>query len=259
MLRKRIIFTLIYDHEYFMQSRNFRLQKVGNLTWLERNYKFQEIAFSLDELIVLDATKGKKSIEMFATTISKLVNDAFIPIAAGGGIRSVEDAELLFRSGADKIVLNSILLEDPVLVEVLVKTYGSQSIVASVDYKLNNGTEEVYIHDGSVKIEMELEGYLKYIESLNVGEIYLNSIDKDGTGFGYDFITINNIKDKINLPLIIAGGAGNEKHLIDGLKLSGVSAVATANLFNFIGDGLPIARKHIINSGENIANWDVNN
>jgi len=258
MLRKRIIFTLIYSDEYFMQSRNFRLQKVGNLLWLERNYKFQKIATSLDELIVLNATKNHKSIDKFAATITKLVNDVFIPIAAGGGIRTLEDAELLFKSGADKIVLNSVLIENPKLVEDLVKTYGSQSVVASIDYKFVDGSNEVYINDGSKKIEFSLENYISYIEKLNVGEIYLNSIDKDGTGFGYDFDTIKELKDNVNLPLIIAGGAGNESHLIEGIKLDGVSAVATANLFNFIGDGLPIARKHIIESGENIAQWDVN-
>lgn len=259
MLRKRIIFTLIYSNGFFMQSRNFRLQKVGNLKWLEQNYKFQKIAFSLDELIVLDATKENKSIKNFAATIANLVNDVFIPIAAGGGIRSLADAELLFKSGADKIVLNTTLLENPDLVCDLVKQYGSQSIVASVDYRCIEKVNIAYIHDGSQRIDMGLEEYLQYIDSLNVGEVYLNSIDKDGTGFGYDFQSIDNLKENINLPLIIAGGAGNEKHLIEGLNLNGVSAVATANLFNFIGDGLPNARREIISSGENIADWDVNN
>ena len=258
MLRKRIIFTLIYANGFFNQSRNFRLQKVGNLNWLERNYKFEKIAFSLDELIVLDASRGQKSIKSFAVTISKLVNDVFIPIAAGGGIRSMEDAELLFNNGADKIVLNSVLYQNPKLVTELINTYGAQSIVASIDYKSNNGINEVYINNASLKIPLNLEDYIKYIEQLNVGEIYLNSIDKDGTGFGYDFETINKLDELINLPLIIAGGAGNEKHLMEGLKIERVNAVATANLFNFIGDGLPLARKHIIDSGENIANWNAN-
>lgn len=259
MLRKRIIFTLIYSNGYFMQSRNFRLQKVGNLTWLERNYKFQKIAFSLDELIVLNASKENKSMENFAVTISKLVNDVFIPVAAGGGIRSLADAELLFNSGADKIVLNTVLIENPSLVKELVRTYGAQSIVASIDYRNNAGINEVYTNDGSVKIDLNLQDYISYTESLNVGEIYLNSIDKDGTGFGYDFENIMKLEDRVNLPLIIAGGAGNERHLIDGLGIEGVGAVATANLFNFIGDGLPNARRHILASGENIANWNVDN
>ena len=232
MLRKRIIFTLIYSENYFMQSRNFRLQKVGNLDWLKKNYKFQNIAFSLDELIILNASKSQKNITDFAKTISNIVNEVFIPVAAGGGIMSLKDAELLFNSGADKVVLNTSLIENPDLVKILVHKFGSQSIVSSIDYRMLH----VYIKDGTVKIDLTLLEYIKYLESLEVGEIYLNSIEKDGTGFGYDFDTINNLANKINLPLIIAGGAGNESHLYDGLTLSSVSAVATANIFNFIGN-----------------------
>lgn len=259
MLRKRIIFALIYADGFFMQSRNFRLQKVGDLNWLEKNYKFQQISFSLDELIVLNASRNNKSMEKYADTISNLVNDVFIPIAAGGGIRGMEDAELLFNSGADKIVLNSVLFLNPDLVRALIKRYGTQSIVASIDYKKINGKFEVFIQNGTTKIDMNLWQYIQYLENLEVGEIYLNSIEKDGTGFGYDFETIIEYESKIQIPLIIAGGAGNELHLIKGLEIQNVSAVATANLFNFMGNGLPNARKIIIESGENIANWNVDN
>ncbi|WP_276091108.1 HisA/HisF-related TIM barrel protein [Pedobacter sp. JY14-1] len=258
MLRKRIIFTLIHSDGYFMQSRNFRLQKVGNLLWLEKNYKFQHISFSLDELIILDATRNQKNLSQFASIVSGVVNDVFIPVAAGGGIRSLADADLLFKSGADKIVLNSLQYENPLIVRELVEKYGSQSIIASVDYKSTAEGHLVYVNDGSKKIEYSLKEYLTYLEDLGVGEIYLNSIDKDGTGFGYDLETILNVKDLLSIPLIIAGGAGNEKHLLEGLKTDGIAAVATANLFNFIGDGLPNARNHIISLGENIANWNAN-
>jgi len=255
MLRKRIIFTLIYSQGFFMQSRNFRLQRVGNLKWLENNYKFQNIAFSLDELIVLNATRDQKDIEEFALTVNKLVNDVFIPIAAGGGIRSLADAELLFNSGADKIVLNTLLYTNPEIVSLLIQKYGSQSIVASIDYKTDGYINKVFINDGKVELKKTLEEYLIYISSLNIGEVYLNSIDKDGTGFGYDFDTIMNIKNGLKVPLIIAGGAGNESHLIEGLNLDGINAVATANLFNFIGDGLPKARAKVIEAKGNVANW----
>jgi imidazole glycerol-phosphate synthase subunit HisF len=257
MLRKRIIFTLIYDKNFFMLSRNFRLQKVGNLKWLEKNYKFQEIAFSLDELIVLNASRVKKSIEEFSLMINGLVKNVFIPIAAGGGIKSVKDAELLFKNGADKIVVNSLLIENPTIIKDLVNKYGSQSVVASIDYKKTSDNIEIYINNGNLKIDLSLEEYINYISKLNVGEIYLNSIDKDGTGFGYDLETIKQIQSKITIPLIIAGGAGNEIHLIEGIKQKGVSAVATANLYNFMGDGLSNARNKIIKNGDNIANWNV--
>jgi cyclase len=257
MLRKRIIFTLIYEKGFFNQSRNFRLQKVGNINWLERNYKFQKIAFSLDELIVLNASKNDKEIEKFALTLEKLVDDVFIPIAAGGGIRTLKDAQTLFESGADKLVINSILLNSPELVKELIKIYGSQSIIASVDYKKVDNKNKVFVDNGTVEIDMDLKNYISYIENLGIGEIYLNSIDKDGTGFGYDFETINEVSKYIKVPLIIAGGAGNESHLISGLENENVDAVATANLFNFIGNGLPNGRKKILEEGLNIAKWKI--
>ena len=190
MLRKRIIFTLIYCDGFFMQSRNFRLQKVGNLEWLEKNYQFQKIAFSLDELVILNASRKQKSIEIFSSTLNKLVNSVFIPIAAGGGIKTMDDASFLFRNGADKIVLNSAFSESTTLIKDLVQKYGSQSIVASIDYRKKDGKYIVFTHDGSRQLDYSLPEYLKFVEDLGVGEIYLNSIDKDGTGFGYDFDTI---------------------------------------------------------------------
>jgi cyclase len=258
MLRKRIIFSLIYSDGFFNQSRNFRLQRVGNENWLENNYQFSKIAHSLDELILIDASKSKKDIQKFSSTISKIVENVFIPICAGGGIRSITDAEVLFKSGADKILLNSSLSKNPNLVLELVKIYGSQSIVASIDYKFKGDSYFVFINDGTTEIEKDLASYIEYVQSLGIGEIYLNSIDKDGTGFGFDLDTVNKLLKSIKIPLIIAGGAGNENHLIEGLKIDGVSAVATANLFNFIGNGIPDARKKIIEKGINITNWFKN-
>lgn len=255
MLRKRIIFTLIYNQNFFMQSRNFRLQRVGDIGWLEKNYRFQKISFSIDELVILNASRENKSITSFSDIVSRIKHNVFIPISAGGGIRSMEDAEKLFKNGADKIVLNSLLISNPSTVNELVDQYGSQSIIASIDYKSVNGVNTVFIADGTTKLHFSLVDYIQYVENLNIGEIYLNSIDKDGTGFGYDFVTINHIKNHVKAPLIIAGGAGNEHHLLEGLKVQEVSAVATANLFNFVGDSLPIARKKIIEVGINIPSW----
>jgi cyclase len=249
MLKKRIIFTLIYSDGFFTQSRNFRLQKVGNLKWLQKNYNFSEIAFNLDELVILNASREEKNLSLFSSTIRELVKDVFIPISAGGGINTLEDADFLFKNGADKIVINTSLNNNPSLVSNLVKKYGSQSIVASIDYKLVEGKYLVYVQNGTIQLDCELAEYLQQVQSMHVGEIYLNSIDKDGTGFNYDFETINQITHLVNVPLIIAGGAGNEFHLIEGLRHNKVNAVATANLFNFIGDGIKNARIKILESG----------
>ena len=255
MLRNRVIFALIYASGSFNQSRNFRLQRVGDVNWLEKNYKFQNISFALDELVVLNACRNGKNMEEFGAVVSRLVRNVFIPIAAGGGIRNMQDVELLFNSGADKVVLNSCLYEDPSFVKNIVQRYGSQSVVASVDYKLLDGHARVYIHDGSLALSDNLSNYFRHLGGLGVGEILLNSIDKDGTGFGYDLTTIKKYSREIKVPLIIMGGAGNETHLKDGLDQDGVSAVATANLFNFIGDGLPQAREFMLKEGANLAKW----
>lgn len=255
MLRKRVIFTLIYADGYFHQSRNFRLQRVGNLQWLEKNYKFQNIAGAIDELIVLNASKSNKDIIQFSEVVSKLVANVFIPIAAGGGIRTLQDAEKLFQNGADKIVLNSVLAENSALVNQLGQRFGSQAIVANIDVKKSDNEYAVYVNNGTRIIDGNLFDYLKFIQDQSIGEIYLNSIDKDGTGFGFDEDLMNFIEDSINLPLIIAGGAGNEEHLATGLDKPYINAVATANLFNFIGNGLPLARQRLIDSGYNLARW----
>ena len=255
MLRKRIIFSLIYDSEKFTQSRNFRLQRVGDIRWLEKNYKFQQIAWSLDELIVMDATRGGKDKVKFSKTLSKLVDDVFIPITAGGGITCQDDAKLLFDSGADKIVVNSLAYNDPAVLESLASKYGDQSVVVSVDFKKEDGKAVVYIENGTKRLGCSIEEHLLNAQKRGAGEIYLNSIDQDGTGFGYDIESINRLNSVINVPLIIAGGAGNQKHLIEGLALDNVDAVATANLFNFVGNGLPKARTEILAQNGNLANW----
>lgn len=256
MLRNRLIFGLIYNNGAFMQSRNFRLQRVGDINWLEKNYKFQKISFSLDELLVVDATKGAKDIEKFSAVVSRLVDDVFIPVAAGGGIRKIEDAELLFKSGADKVILNTPLYTNPALASEIINRYGSQSLVASVDYKVINGEPIVHINDGTQSIDAAMQDYLRYLEQLGVGEIVFNSIDKDGTGFGYDLENIEKYAKSVNMPFIVMGGAGNERHLSEGLSIDGVSAVATANLFNFIGNGLPNARTYMLEHGANLARWE---
>lgn len=255
MLRNRLIFSLIYSDGVFNQSRNFRLQKVGDISWLERNYRFQEISFSLDEIIVLNATKKSKDIVEFSKVVSRLVDDVFIPIAAGGGIYSVADADLLFRSGADKVVLNSCIESKPKVVKDIIRKYGSQSVVACVDYKVVDGEPVVFLENGSRQLESDMKSYIASLHDLNVGEIILNSIDKDGTGFGFDIEFIENCSDLVEVPLIIMGGAGNGQHLKAGLEITGVSAVATANLFNFIGDGFPKARNFMMRYGANLAKW----
>lgn len=256
MLKKRIIFTLLYENGQFMLSRNFRLQKVGNLAWLQRNYNFADVAFFIDELIVLDVSRGERDPNGFCTALSQLSAGCFAPISAGGGIDSVDHARALFRAGADKVVLNSALFERPELVRDIASTFGQQCVVGSMDVKRNtSGRYDLYIRNGTNKIEMPASEAITWCADGQVGEIYLNSIDRDGTGQGYDFEVLDALPEGWTLPVIMAGGAGNARHFAEGLTDPRIDAVATAHLFNFVGDGLKRARHALLAGGAELASW----
>jgi cyclase len=248
MAKKRLIFTLLYDNGSFMLSRNFRLQKIGDLKWLETNYGFSEVGYSIDELIVLDVSRTLRNRQAFCETLKALTFDCFAPIAAGGGINSVEEAHDLLRSGADKVVVNTALHTNPDLISKLATEFGRQCIVASLDCKYLDNTYRLVTNNGSETIDLDLPQFLAEISSLPVGEIYLNSVDRDGTGNGYDFKLLDCLPKSIEVPVILAGGVGNSKHLAEGLSDHRVDAVATANLLNFMGNGLALARAELIDT-----------
>ena len=123
--KKRIIFTLLYSSNRFVLSRNFRLQTIGDLDWLKRNYNFDNVAYHIDELLILDVTRGGKDSEEFCKVVTKISENIFVPLTIGGGINSFEKAKLFFKSGADKVSINSSLLDEN-LVNQIVKNYGKQ-------------------------------------------------------------------------------------------------------------------------------------
>jgi len=258
MLKKRMIFTLIFSEGAFMLSRNFRLQKVGDFRWLKENYDFSQVSHYIDELVVLDATRGKKSIENFCSNLKLLTEGSFIPIAAGGGIHSVESANLLLRSGADKVVINSELYLNNGFVDELAREFGKQCVVGSMDLKLTeNGSYDVLSNNGSRVESGDASHWIKIIADSAVGEIYLNSVDRDGTGQGLDMKVLEILPTDFSKPIILAGGVGKSEHLIEGLLDERVNAVATANLLNFIGNGLKDARKSAVLDGIVLPIWDA--
>ncbi len=256
MLKKRVIFTLLYENGTFMLSRNFRLQKVGDISWLKRNYNFSDVAFFIDELIVLDVTRGERDLGKFCETLKALSKGCFAPIAAGGGISSVESARMLLRSGADKVALNSALIENPDIVEEIAREFGQQCVVGSLDLKKDpHGIYQLYVKNGQEQAQIGVKAVLSLGFEELVGEIYLNSIDRDGTGQGYDLDMLEVLPEDFELPVILAGGVGNANHFLTGLGDRRVDAVATAHLFNFIGDGLEKARSALIDNSVELASW----
>jgi len=256
MIKKRIIFTLLFENGNFMLSRNFRLQKVGDIDWIKKYYDFNSIAFSIDELVVLNVERNNIDINNFCDCLEKLVKNYFMPVAAGGNIRSIDDAKKIFDSGADKIVLNTPIFKMPELVKELVNLFGSQSVVGSIDYKKENDKTFVFTNKGGENTNLSVKEAVELAESLGVGEIYLNSIDKDGTGMGYDIETIKETKKYSKVPIIAAGGVGKFEHFLEGIEKTNADAFATANLFYFMADSLAKARKFLKERGVELAEWE---
>ena len=239
-----------------MLSRNFRLQRVGDLNWLNENYDFAQISAFIDELVVLDVTRGARNQEKFASTLRDLSSSCFVPISAGGGVNSINTAKMLFLSGADKVVINSALFGNLFEVEQVSREFGQQSIVASLDLSRNmSGGYLVKTENGTKPQSFQNLDSQSWMKKNLVGELYINSIDKDGTGQGFDLGMLDWLPKNLEIPVIIAGGVGNAAHFLEGLLDERVDAVATANLFNFVGNGLEIARKSLISNGEVLATW----
>lgn len=239
-----------------MLSRNFRLQKVGDIGWLEKNYNFSHIAFSIDELVVLDVSRGEKNFSDFCECLKRLTQGCFVPISAGGGIRNLEQAKELLRSGADKIVVNTPVFGDKDFIVSLAAEFGKQCVVAALDLKRSpKGGYVLMVENGTKTVEGDVKSLLEGLKKLPVGEIYLNSMDRDGTGQGYDFNILELLPKDLTVPVIMAGGVGNSRHIAEGFNKDGVDATATAHLFNFIGNGLEKSRAELIIEGFNLAQW----
>jgi len=257
MLKKRLIFTLLYGDGYFMLSRNFRLQKVGDIDWLNLNYNFSKISFEIDELIVLDVSRNERDLDKFCSILTALSETCFVPLSIGGGIKSVDYAKQLISAGADKLVLNTALFTDPRLVYELAETYGEQCLIAEVDIKYSPvGKPYLLINSGTEVVPGEASKIVDYVLSLPIGELMINSVDKDGTGQGFDFALLNLLPVSITKPIIFSGGVGNAIHIMNGLEDARIDAVNTANLFNFIGDGLKNARQNLVQNGHNAPIWN---
>lgn len=254
MLKKRLIFILLYQQENFYLSRNFQLQKVGNLDWLKKNYNFSLIAKSIDELIILDVSRKKSDTNKFTKILKKVIENCFIPVSVGGKIHHLDVAKRYMDAGADKLVINSNLFNTN-LIDKVATTFGDQSLIGSLDYKKNKKDFVFFSNNGTTAINLSLDMILSKIKKLHVGEIIFNSIDKDGTGFGLDFDLLKKIPKKFNKPIIYSGGSGNHFHILRGFKEKNLDAIATANLLNFVGNGLMFTRNELLKEGIKLAKW----
>ena len=174
----------------------------------------------------------------------------FVPIAAGGGVRSKKDVDRYLSLGADKVVLNTQAINNPSFITDVAKSYGSQSVVVSIDVKNTQKNEYKVLKDlGKTETILNPELWAYKAQELGAGEIMITSIDRDGSLLGYDIEIAKRVSDKVDIPVLISGGAGNWDHLVEGIIKGGASAVCITNIYHFTETAISSAKKYMHNQG----------
>jgi imidazole glycerol-phosphate synthase subunit HisF len=230
MLKLRVIPTLLWKEHGLVKGIGFNSwRRVGTILPAIRVYDKREV----DELIVVDISATVENREPDYDMVKEFSSNFFAPLTIGGGIKQVEHVQKLLQAGADKVAINSALIENPELIVNASNRFGVQCIVASIDYTVRDGVAKCMIHSGKKATEYHPVELARKAEALGAGEILLTSIELDGTMNGYDLQIAKQIVKSVNIPVIISGGAGNYEHFRQAIVEAGASAVAAASMFHF--------------------------
>lgn len=251
---KRIIFALLHRDGAYMLSRNFRLQRAGDIGWILRNYDILRVSAGIDELMILDVSEGDSGRARFESDVERLVEECFVPVTVGGRITSLAAAERLFGIGADKVLVNTGFTTHPKTCAEIAERFGSQALIAGIDVAAGAIGDPQVLSTRSSVSEQEIPQRVAHVLRSGAGEVLLQSIRRDGTGNGLD-LQLLDIVGQVPVPLILMGGIGHAQHIVEGLSHPRVDAVATANLFNFVGDGLEAARQRCLDAGVDLPSW----
>jgi cyclase len=230
-LAKRLIPCLDVDAGRVVKGTRFQdLKEAGDPAELAARYD----RGGADEIVFLDVTATTEGREAMADVVSRTADEVFIPLTAGGGVRSEEDVRRLLRAGADKVSLNSAALADPDLLSRCAERFGTQCVVIAIDAKRTNGHWEAFSAAGSKPTGRDVvEWAAEATRERGAGEILLTSMDRDGTGEGYDLELLRAVSDATNVPVIASGGAGTPQHFADALTEGRADAVLAASRFHF--------------------------
>ena len=235
MLCKRLIPCLdVKDGRVVKGVRFVDLRDAGDPVEAAQAYDAQ----GADELVFLDITASHENRAIMLDVVQRTAEGIYMPLTVGGGVRALDDIRGLLRAGADKVSLNTAALERPELVREAARAFGSQCIVVAIDAKregeAGNGTRwGAYTHGGRHPAGRDAVQWGRQVVELGAGEILLTSMDRDGTGDGYDLALTQAVSDAVSVPLIASGGAGTLEHLREGVVYGKADAVLVASLFHF--------------------------
>ena len=234
-LAKRIIPCLDVDRGRVVKGVGFAsLVDAGDPVEQARRYD----AEGADELVFLDITASSDRRDIIINLVRRVADEVFIPFTVGGGLGSLEDIRTVLRAGADKVSLNTAAVERPRLIREGAETFGSQCMVVAVDARrrapgASSRGWEVFTHGGRERAGLDAAEWAARAEALGAGEILLTSMDRDGTGDGYDVELLRAVSEAVRIPVIASGGAGRLEHFYEAVTAGGASAVLAASLFHF--------------------------
>lgn len=231
MLAKRIIPCLDVRDGKVVKGVNFEgIKEVGDPVELACDYNLQ----GADELVFYDITASHEGRRAMLDVVENTAKKVFIPLAVGGGIKTIDDIRDTLRAGADKVSVNSQAVKNPDLIREGADIFGSQCIVVGIDAKkVSEGKWTVYINGGRIDMGLDLIDWAKKVEKLGAGEICLNSIDTDGVRGGFDIPMLNAVCESVNIPVIASGGCGKIEHFYEAFEKTDCSAALAASLFHF--------------------------
>lgn len=230
MLKTRVIPVMLCNGFHLIKTIQFsQLRTLGNPIQTAKVYNSRNV----DELIFIDMLASQENREPAYELIADVMQECFMPVAIGGGLKKIEHIDKLMKAGADKVVINSAAIANPKFITAAAKKYGSQCIVAGIDAKKERGEHFVYRLRGTDNAMMEVAAWAKRLELLGAGEIFLNSIDRDGIMRGYDLELIKKVIAAVSVPVIACGGAGTPEDCVAAVKVGHADAVSLSSVFHY--------------------------
>jgi len=248
-LAKRVIPCLDVDSGRVVKGVNFEnLRYAGDPAELAERYD----ADSADELVFLDITASSERRSILLDAVRRAADSVFIPLTVGGGLRTLADVDALLRAGADKVSLNTAAVERPGLIGEAAERFGEQCVVVAIDARRNGEGYVVYTHGGRTATARDAVEWAREATERGAGEILLTSMDRDGTGRGYELELTRAVTAAVPTPVIASGGAGSPEHLREVLAEGGADAALAASIFHYDAYPVPVVKAYLREHGVDV-------